>query len=551
MLIRSLAVHCLLVLASTVPLACTRRDFGAESAGADLTGVQSEQRGFHFKSYVYVPTSAAPSDIRAAIARQIKSGLGALQLPEVIFNDLNAEHNLDPSTWTYTTLNVVDPANASAAPTQLLRVDFPYDDVADVTNSRSNTSAVNFTLLFGDYLPNLSTLLSDCSNDPTTDPGSYWYGYQPTLPGCQTLIQNELSAIQAEQQALTTLGKGPTTIGPHEAARWFIPLTATLDPPSLPAKAFSPEYDRLYGVASSSQAKSQLIIYDFHGVDKDETNPDDILGQEAIKTLRTMLQAQPNFRPVSTNPFAMLEDIYVNGQKLADVTYAQMFSWILDKNSYPPEVGSDPAQILALRRQAMAKFTERWIYWDLPLSVSDSNGRTNAITVEVRFFYGYEVGSPDIQQHAQWRYLEAFWYGDVFLYTGHSHFGNGPLEPTFYGAQNFNSNYQIMLINSCISYNYYDQDYLRMKPGGSQNLDIVVNGLPAYVQDMGIATGRFLTSLIDGQQHTYVDLLKAMELSEPWSASYDPMRVVNGELDNVFSQGATGISLTVLPPVYP
>ena len=80
---------------------------------------------------------------------------------------------------------------------------------------------------------------------------------------------------------------------------------------------------------------------------------------------------------------------------------------------------------------------------------------------------------------------------------------------------------------------------------------MVVNGLPAYVQDMGIATGRFLAGLIDGKQHTYLDLLKAMELSEPWSPHYDPMRVVNGELDNVFTQTATPITVTVQPPVYP
>ena len=542
-----------LAAVSLLPLGCAggpghSSDVGATAA--PLTGAQSEQRGFHFRSYVYVPTTAAPADIKAAIAMQIKTGLGALQVPEVIFNDLNAE-NLDSSTFTYTTVNVVDPTGASASST-LTRVDYAYDDVADVTDSLSNSSSVSFTLLFGNYLPNLPTLLADCSDDPTTDPGSFWYGYEPTLPACTTLITNELATIQAEEQQLASLGDGPTTIGPHEAGRWFIPLTATLDPPSLPGKQYYPEYDRLYGVApTSAPGKTQLLVYDFHGVDSDETDPDDILGQEAIKTLRTMLTAQPNFRPVNTKPFAMLENITVNGQLLPNVSYADMFSWIVDKTGYPAQVGTDPNAILALRKQAMAMFTERWIYWDLPLTVSDSNGKSNTITVEVRFFYGYEVGSPQIQQAAEWRYLEAFWYGDVFLYTGHSHFGNGPLEPTLYQPDNFNSNYQIMLINSCISYNYYDQDFINMKPGGSQNLDVVVNGLPAYVQDMGIATGRFLTGLIDGQQPTYLQLLQSMELNEPWSPNYDPMRVVNGELDNVFSQTATPVTVTVLPPVYP
>jgi len=536
-----------------LPLACVgpRSDVG--STANDLTGVTSEQRGFHFQSYVYVPTTASDADIQTAIQSQVKSGIGALQRSSVTFNDLNAEGNLDPSTWTRTTFSVVDPTSTAAATTQILRVTYPYNDVAIALDTLSKKSTVDFTILADDYSQHYTPLQQSCSDDTTVDVGSFWYDYDPTLSACQTLIENELQAIQTEESALAAnpATSNATTIGPHEAARWFMPLTAHLDPPSLPGQSFYPEYDRLYGVGPNGTTKTQLVVYSFHGVDTDETNPDDIFGQEAIKFLRTLLTAQPNFRPTNTNPYALLEDISVNGQPVPNVTYSQMFSWLIDKNSYPAAVGTDPAQILALRQQAMAKFTERWIYWDLPVAVTDSTGSTHDVTVEVRFFYGYEVGSPQIQQAAQWRYLEAFWYGDVFLYTGHSHFGNGPLEPTNYGPQNFNSNYQIMLVNSCISYNYYHEDFIDMKPGGTQNLDMVVNGLSSYVEDMGIETANFLTGLIDGKQETYVSLLKGMELNEPWGNNYDPMRVVDGELDNVFSQTKTPLTVVVQAPVYP
>ena len=546
MSIRSVVSWISFALLGLLPsLACSGPSAAVGSSATDLTGVTSEQRGFHFQSYVYVPTTASNGDIQTAIARQVKSAIGALQRIDVTFNALNAEGNLDPSTWTRATLGVVDPTNTGAAATQVLRVTYPYNDVAVAIDSLAKTSAVDFVVLADDYSQHYTPLQQSCSDDTTIDVGSFWYDYDLTLSSCQSLINQDLSAIQTEQQAL---GSSTTTIGPHEAGRWFMPLTAKLDAPALPGQTFYPEYDRLYGVGTS---KSQLVVYSFHGVDTDETDPDDIFGQEAIKFLRVLLIAQPNFRPVSTNPFAMLEDISVNGQNVPGVTYPQMFSWLVDKTGYPAAVGSDPKLILALRKQAMAKFTERWIYWDLPLTITDSSGNARNVTVEVRFFYGYEVGSPQIQQQAIWRYLEAFWYGDVFLYTGHSHFGNGPLDPQSYGPQNFNSNYQIMLVNSCISYNYYHQDFLDMKPGGTRNLDIVVNGLSAYVQDMGIETANFLTSLIDGKQHTYVDLLKAMELNEPWGNAYDPMRVVDGELDNVFSQTKTPLAISVLPPVYP
>jgi hypothetical protein len=528
---------------------------GACSAGSgapsgtrsdDLTGISGVQRGIHFQGLVYLPTNASDADVSAAVAREVKTALGALQQPKVSLQDRGATNARSPSKWTRQTLSVVDPASTNAAPTSLLRVTYQYDDSAVVTHDLDARSAVDFVVLADDYSQHTAKLQQDCSSNPSDDPASFWYDFFPQNAPCQTDIAAELQSIQQEESALA----GRTlTIGPKEAGRWFLPLTARLDPPQVPAHDYSPEYDRLFGVGTG---KSQLVVYAFNGVDSDETNPDDILGQEAIRFLRTMLRGQPNFRPVNTNPFAMLEDIYVNGTKLSNVTYDEMFSWILDQTGYPQEVGTDAAAIAALRAQAMAKFTERWIYWDLPVTVKDSAGNARNVTVEVRFFYGDEASNDTAKLHAEWRYYEAFWYGDVFLYNGHSHFGNGPLDPQHYGPQNFNGNYMLMLVNSCLSYNYYHQDFFSYKPGGSQNLDMIVNGLPSYVWGGGLATANLLLGLLDGKQHTYRELLRLMEIDTPWGDhGYEPMRVADGELDNRFSQAQTPLSVTVLPPVYP
>jgi len=519
------------------------------SSGADpLTGVTSSERGIHFQSAVYVPVDASDDAIKAAIARQVKTAIGALRTPKVSLDDRGARSNLDPAKWTKKVLSVVDPANRNTPARQVLRVTFPYDDRAVVIDALARRSAVDFTMLADDYAQHDAPLKTDCSDDTTTDTDSLWYHYYPQGAACRTRIQAELSQIQKET---TALAGAIDTIGPAEAARWFMPITAKLDAPNRPAQAYSPEYDRLYGVGSD---KSQLVVYAFFGVDSDENDPDDALAQEAMKFLRTMLAAQPNFRPTKTAPFAMLLDVFVDGKQIANVTYERLFKWIVDKTDYPTEVGGDTTKIADLRKQALSKFVERWIYWDLPLSVKDANGNAKSVTVQVRSFYGYEDGSPDARQHAQWRYLEAFWYGDVFLYNGHSHFGHGPLEPNLYAVQNFNERYQIMLVNSCISYNYYHQDFLAMKPGGTKNLDMVVNGLPSYVLDGGVATARFLTGLLDGTQKSYVDLLNGMRLdfapSNGGERGYDPMRVVDGELDNVFSQSKSPLAIAVLPPVY-
>jgi hypothetical protein len=181
------------------------------------------------------------------------------------------------------------------------------------------------------------------------------------------------------------------------------------------------------------------------------------------------------------------------------------------------------------------------------VEVKTATGETRRVTIELRSFFGQEDGTPEARQHAQWRYLEAFWHGDVFLYNGHSHFGHGPLEPNLYGPQNFNDRYQVYLINSCISFNYYQQDFFWKKPGGSKNLDLVTNGLPSYVNDSGVSTARLLLGLIDGKQRSFEELLNGMRLDFPGEPAYDPMRVADGELDNTFSQSRTPLTVTVVP----
>jgi hypothetical protein len=517
-----------------------------EASEDDLTGTTAVERSIAMQGYVYVAENASDDAIKTAIAREVKTAIGALRATKVALADRGARSNLDPKRWTRTPVTLVDPSDPKKVTGKLLRVTFPYEDRAAVTKSLAARSTVDLTMLMGDYASHDAALKQSCSDDATTDTDSLWYHYAPQMAACRQKVQTELAAIAVEKQKI---GGDGTTIGPAEASRWFLSVTAKLGAPKVPAQAFSPEYDRLFGAGTS---KDKVVVYAFFGVDAEEANPDDALAQEAVRFLRAMLAGQPNFRPVHTDPATMLLDVFVDGKKLDGVTYARMFQWLLDKSGYPVEVGTDTNKIAALRRAALEKLTERWIYWDLPVQVTDPNGAKRAVTIEVRTFYGYEDGSADARQHAQWRYLEALWYGDVFLYNGHSHFGHGPLEPTLYGPQNFNDRYQIMLVNSCISFNYYHQDFFEKKPGGTKNLDMIVNGLPSWVWGGGEATARFMLGLISGKQPSYVDLLGQMRLDMPWGEkSYDPMRVADGELDNVFSQQRTPMALMPLGPVYP
>jgi len=533
----------LLALGLSVGCAVSSSNEGeGPAAGSEdeLTGTSSVERAIHFEGWVYVAPGADDATIGTAIARQVKTGIGALRATKVSLNDRGARANLVPSKWVRESLTVLDPKTPSAVGTPILRVRYRYDDRVVVTRALSSRSTVELTMLADDYGKHDAPLKTDCTDDPTTDTDSLWYHYMPQKTACRARITKESDAIRQETIAL---GKAAGRIGPTEASRWFMPVVAKLDPPKAPAQSYSPEYDRLYGLGTD---KSQLVVYAFTGVDANGDDPDDALAQEHMKLLRTMLRAQPNFRPVRTDPFVWLLDFFVDGKKLEGVTYDQMFTWVIDRKGYPTEVGSDAGKIADLRKQAIRKFAERWVYWDLPIQVNDKT-----MMVEVRSFWGFEDGSPDARQHAQWRYLEAFWHGDVFLYNGHSHFGHGPLEPTLYSASNFNDRYQLMLVNSCISFNYYQKDFIDMKPGGSKNLDMIVNGLPSYVLDSGIATGRLLSGIIEGKK-TYVELLTSMQLDYPWGEkAYDPMRVADGELDNQYSAAKTKITVTPRAPVYP
>jgi hypothetical protein len=242
----------------------------------------------------------------------------------------------------------------------------------------------------------------------------------------------------------------------------------------------------------------------------------------------------------------MLLDFWIDGAKLEGVTWADVERWIVDRTGLPAGVAGDARKTEQLLGQVIERFSERWIVWSWPVTVT-RNGVTREMTVELRTFYGYEDGSWQARQAARWRYLEAFWHADVFSYTGHSHFGHGPLEPWTYSGESFADRYQVMLVNSCLSFNYYDEDFLAMHPRGSEALDVVVNGGAAYWRGMGEATGAYVAGLVGGGGASWRGILEGMAVDLPWESGYDPMRAVNGELDNAFDPAEGAITVTARP----
>ena len=512
------------------------KDGSGAATGDDLTSVGGTTKEVDWDSFVYVAPGADVPAIQAAIAKQVKSSLGSLREIGIGIEDRGALHNLDPAGWTRDTLNVVDSGGHVTGSVQ--RVRYHYTDTALVQKGHDPGAAFSFTMLFGDYSAGAAALQPACV-DEATDGDSIWYHFSPGQSACKSLINSETTTINQD------LGKLPPSSTPQipasDANRRFVGVRGKLTPLAAAPTKY-PEYDRLWGFRSERQ---KLVVYAFVGVESNERDSHDLGAIEYQRLLRTLRARFPTLAVTYTNPQAMLLDFYVDGKKLDGVTWDDVSHWMIEGTNWPAAVGTDAQKQEALRQQVIDNFSERWIYWDMPATVT-LGGQTRQMTVELRTFWGLEDdGTADTKQRAVWRYLEAFWYGDVFAYAGHSHFGHGPLEPTNYGPGNFPDRYQVMLVNSCLSYNYYDLDFLAMHAGGSQNLEVVMNGLPAYWNGMGESTAKYLIALLDGTNKSWAQLLDAMRINEPWGESnYEPMRGVNGELDNVFDGGKTPITIS-------
>jgi hypothetical protein len=510
--------------------------FDAAPEDQELTSAAGVELVLEYESFVYVPAGAGDDAVRWEIQREIKSSLGALREVGIGIKDRDARSNLDPEGWIRTPLTVFEPGGAAGPAVE--RVTFHYRDTALVDEDRIPTGPLPLTLLHGDYVSRRDELVPACSDDAEAAADSLWYHYAPGRWACRAKIDDERAAIA---EATAALPDPNTEIARVDLERRFVSTLATLIPVAA-APTLYPDYDRLWGFRDTPE-RTKLVVYAFFGVDRDQSDPGDNGLREYMRFTRTLRARFPKLGVTHTQPFAMLLDFWLDGKKLDGVTFTDVERWILQGTGFP--AGTDAADRAALQQQVIERFSGRWIHWTMPVEVKGGD-TTRTMTVEIRSYYGYEDGSPDIRQKAQWRYLEAFWHGDVFAYTGHSHFGHGPLDPFYYRGENFPWRYQVMLVNSCLSFNYYDQDFLDIHPGGTANLDIVVNGLAAYWHGMGEASAKYVLALIDGEGKSWRQVLESMRVNVPWATGYDPLRAVNGELDNTYSPAALPLSVTPL-----
>jgi hypothetical protein len=526
----------LALLASLVgPLAggCVGDEIAVEED--DLTSVTARERKLSFEGYVFVSANAGDWEIKNAITRSTKSGFGALRTATLSVNDREL-NDIDAKTFVKEKVTVVA---ANGTKSEALRVKYRYEDRALVPVSMARRSAIHLALLHGSYQSQSQRILKECTENSSHDrefESSIWYVFNPSLRSCQDAIKAEELAIQEARKKLTDPAK---EVAAAEVSRLYLPVTMKLEGKSTSNKTTYPEYDKLW---SGGVEKNKLVVSIVSGVMADWAageKPklvDDIGYRMFFEQMVEIEKTLPGLKLVSVDG-ADLTEFTANGKTVSGVTWNDLKNWELKGSGFPSNFSSWTDQ-KALRTVVADTLSKRWLRFEQPVSVKIGSEAARDVTVVIKTYYGAETSDAP--------HRTAMKTSDVVIYNGHSYIGAGPLDPARYSASDFPNSYQLFFFNSCVSFNYYEADFFKMHPGGTQKLDMITNGLESWVNGSGPSVGRFVASLLNGKQTNYLDLLRiTAQGTYPTEVGIDGLRVVDGELDNKFRPSTTKITVTL------
>jgi len=497
----------------------------------DLTSVTARTRSLKFAGYVYVRDGASDSEILSAVRRQTQSAFGAMRTSDIGVQSREFK-DVDPQTFVKTKVKVVDTTKANDAGTTMLKVSYTFTDTALVPKTMSTSTSISMGLLNGYYQSQSDRILKECTNGDAHAhefQSSIWYVFEPRLSSCKTAMAAEQKLIDADKGKL----KDATSIPLSEVNRLYIPATGALKATSTSSGTKYPEYDRLF---SGGVQKDKVVIGMVNGLmadwaagEKHDTIDDEGYGMW-FEGMREIFQARPGFKMTKIEPQEDLTTFSVGGKsiKLAGGIDDVMK---MELDGTFPQTATDHR---ALRVAAANKLLKHWVTFQVPVSVT-MGGQTKTVTIELNTYFGAETDPTP--------YKRAVKGSDIMVYNGHSYIGYGPLDPSNFSASDFPQSYQIIVVNGCISFNYYDH-YFGLKSGGTKNLDTITNGLESWVGGSGPAMGRLVGAMIDGKMNSYATILKAGQFDYyAYGWGNDALRVVDGEVDNVYKPSKTPITL--------
>jgi hypothetical protein len=504
----------------------------------DLTAPDAVERTLTIQSFVYVDQSASSYTIESAVKRQVRTAFGPLRIAKISVDDREHKSNVDPSSFESKELQLVKKADDGSITEvkKVKKVSYTYRARALVHKSQSSKTSLSMALLMGHYQSFVDDIIHECVENYSHDhefASSFWYVFSPNEYQCKDLIQNEVQEIESERQGLAE-----NQIGEKEHGRRFLPLSAKLESVAGPKTTY-PEYDRLY--ALDDAAKKKIVVYQIMGVASHDDDPDsqrfenDAGFKEFMKEIKVINDKWPSLKVSSDSPVNPLEFSH-DGQSYT-CAFADLHKWIVDRTGYPSGITSSDDK-KKFRRAIYDHLNLKWVRFEVPLTVRSGHNKKE-MTLQFRMLFGTESG-----WNVRSYFKEAYKSGDVVMYNGHSYIGSGPLDPNNYSTSDVaQDRYQIFFFNSCVSFNYYGIDYFDMKQNGAKDLDLVTNGIEVYITNGGKSMGQFAVALFDGQQHTWMNVLKKTQTST-WWGPHDPNRAVDGEQDNTYDPNTTPISVT-------
>jgi hypothetical protein len=500
---------------------------GAENeANDDLTSLSARTRKLSFEGIVYVEPGASNAVILERIRAQTQTAFGPLRESKIAVNSRELR-DVDASTFQKRSVRIVDPERPRSVPVPNLEVRYTYTDDAIVPVSFAERSTIASAALNPYALTTRENQLRrECTaNDSHSRPYPLWYEFNPRLPQCKEAMKAELAKVRKDRALVA--GLGDDAVAASEVDRMYIPLTVNLGADTTAKGETYPEYDRLFGGGVDPNA---LVISLVYGPIDDKipaAGPQADSGYaEWSDNLRQLLKARPfTLKPIPEG--AEINTVRLStGTVVRDLTLAKVLGWPSgETEGMEGLTGPERTEVKKVIGQRLYR---HWLTLETPVKVKIGDAPERDFTIRVMTYFGVDT---DIKPHAF-----AFKNSDVYIYNGHSYVGEGPLDPSNFSKQDFPKSYQILFVDSCVSYNYYHEGYLPLKQGGTKNLDFITNGLEAPSLGSGRATGKFVSKLIDGSGASYRELLETVKAT-------DALRVVDGELDNSFKPSRTRVNV--------
>jgi hypothetical protein len=279
-----------------------------------------------------------------------------------------------------------------------------------------------------------------------------WYLFEPSKASCKDAIKRESDAIVADRKKLAD---PKTQVTPSEVNRLYLPMVVSLGPDKTNRGASYPDYQRLF---AGGVVKDKVVVSLVVGLLDENTDVPlrkDSGYAEWLTTLDAVFKAQPGFtlvdvRDVAGAPLDKDVSSYTlkSGKPVTGLTFEDFIAWELRGTRFP--TGLTTAEKADLRTQVGQRVGQKWLTFERPIQVSIAGGPVHDAAEQILTFFGSNDDTAP--------FVYAFKNSDVFVYNGHSFLGMGPLDPDNYTTDSFPPSYQILFIDSCVSYNYYEKD---------------------------------------------------------------------------------------------